>query len=153
FLTSGPTVAIVLEGREAIQVVRGLMGPTDGTEAAPATIRGDFALSKQNNLIHGSDNPENAAPEIALWFKPEERVHYGPVDQDWITGCPPTAPAAAAAAGGRIVMSAPATEPRNPFYMLLLLSGLVFVMTALAYAFIPILEQKATDAGQPPPPS
>jgi nucleoside-diphosphate kinase len=86
FLTSGPVVAIVLEGREAVKVVRGLMGPTDGTEAAPGTVRGDFALSKQNNLIHGSDAPENAAVEIELWFKPEELVSYEPVDSRWISG-------------------------------------------------------------------
>src|SRR5262245_48140608 len=64
FLTSGPTLALVLEGREAVAVVRALMGPTDGTKAPPGTIRGDFALSVQNNLIHGSDSPENAAQEI-----------------------------------------------------------------------------------------
>src|SRR5712692_6827529 len=86
FLTSGPTVAIVWEGRDAVAVVRGLMGPTDGTKAAPATIRGDFALSVQNNLIHGSDNPENAGAEIKLWFTPEELVHYEPVDAPWIMG-------------------------------------------------------------------
>jgi nucleoside-diphosphate kinase len=84
FLTSGPTVAIVWEGREAVTVVRTLMGPTDGTKAAPATIRGDFALSVQNNLIHGSDSPENAATEIALWFSPSELVAYQPTDAAWI---------------------------------------------------------------------
>src|SRR5438034_7044382 len=78
FLTSGPTVAMVWEGREAVQVARTLMGPTDGTKAPPATIRGDFALSVQNNLIHGSDSPENARAEIALWFQPEELVSYEP---------------------------------------------------------------------------
>src|SRR5580692_5044279 len=61
FLTSGPTVAMVWEGREAVTVARTLMGPTDGTKASPATIRGDFAISVQNNLVHGSDSPENAA--------------------------------------------------------------------------------------------
>ena len=58
---SGPTVAMVWEGREAVTVARTLMGATDGTKAPPATIRGDFALSVQNNLVHGSDSPENAA--------------------------------------------------------------------------------------------
>src|ERR1043166_8579653 len=72
FLTSGPTVALVLEGREAVTVARNLIGATDGVKAPPGTIRGDYALSVQNNLIHGSDSPENAAAEIALWFKPEE---------------------------------------------------------------------------------
>jgi nucleoside-diphosphate kinase len=86
FLTSGPTVAVVLEGREAVVVVRNLMGPTDGVKAPPGTIRGDYALSVQNNLIHGSDSAENAAAEIALWFKPDELVAYPPVDQAWIAG-------------------------------------------------------------------
>lgn len=86
FLTAGPTVALVWEGREAVTVARTLMGPTDGVKAAPATIRGDFALSVQNNLVHGSDSPENAAAEIALWFRPEELVSWAPVDQAWIVG-------------------------------------------------------------------
>lgn len=86
FLTSGPTVALVWEGREAVTVARTLMGATDGTKAPPATIRGDFALSVQNNLIHGSDSPENAAQEIALWFKKDELVKYQPVDMPWIAG-------------------------------------------------------------------
>jgi nucleoside-diphosphate kinase len=84
FLTSGPTLAIVLEGREAIAVARGLMGPTDGTKAPPATIRGDFALSIQNNLIHGSDSADNAALEIKLWFKPDELVNWEPADKAWV---------------------------------------------------------------------
>src|SRR5438552_10662488 len=81
FLTSGPTVAMVWEGREAVQVARTLMGSTDGTKAPPATIRGDFALSIQNNLVHGSDSPENAKLEIDLWFGPGELVSYQAVDQ------------------------------------------------------------------------
>jgi len=86
FITQGPTAAMVLEGREAVAAVRQLMGPTDGTKAPPGTIRGDFALSIQNNLIHGSDSPENAAAEIALWFKPEELVDWSPVDAPWVGG-------------------------------------------------------------------
>lgn len=84
FLTSGPTVAMVLEGREAVTVARTLMGATDGTKAPPATIRGDYALSVQNNLVHGSDSPENAAAEIALWFKAEELTDYKMTDATWI---------------------------------------------------------------------
>jgi nucleoside-diphosphate kinase len=84
FLTSGPTVALVWEGREAVKVARTLMGKTDGTDSPPATIRGDYALSVQNNLVHGSDSPENAAVEIALWFKPEELVSWSPTDASWI---------------------------------------------------------------------
>jgi nucleoside-diphosphate kinase len=86
FLTAGPTVAMIWEGREAVAVARTLMGPTDGTKAPPATIRGDYAISVQNNLVHGSDSPENAAAEIALWFKPEEIVSYTPVDTAWVAG-------------------------------------------------------------------
>jgi nucleoside-diphosphate kinase len=86
FLTSGPTVALVLEGREAVTVARNLIGATDGVKAPPGTVRGDYALSVQNNLIHGSDSPENAAAEVALWFKPEEMVAYQPVDAPWIVG-------------------------------------------------------------------
>src|ERR671929_1189726 len=80
FLTSGPTLAMVWEGREAVTVARTLMGATDGVKAPPATIRGDFALSVQNNLVHGSDSADNAAMEIALWFKPDELVRYQSVD-------------------------------------------------------------------------
>jgi nucleoside-diphosphate kinase len=86
FLTGGPTVAMVWEGREAVAVARTLMGATDGTKAPPATIRGDFALSVQNNLVHGSDSPENAAAEIALWFRPDELVAYQGTDAAWIGG-------------------------------------------------------------------
>jgi nucleoside-diphosphate kinase len=86
FLTSGPTVAMVWEGREAVAVARTLMGPTDGTKAPPATLRGDFALSVQNNLIHGSDSPDNAAAEVALWFNPDELVNYQPADAAWVAG-------------------------------------------------------------------
>jgi nucleoside-diphosphate kinase len=68
FVTSGPLVALVLEGDEAIEVVRALNGATDGRTAAPGTIRGDLSLSNRENLVHGSDGPESAAREIALWF-------------------------------------------------------------------------------------
>jgi nucleoside-diphosphate kinase len=84
FLTSGPTVAMVWSGREAVSVCRSLMGLTDGAKSPPGTIRGDFALSVQNNLVHGSDSPENAAIEIALWFKPDELVTYDMVDATWV---------------------------------------------------------------------
>ena len=84
FLTSGPTVAMVWEGREAVAVCRTLIGATDGSKAAPGTIRGDFALSVQNNLVHGSDSPENAAAEIALWFKAGELVSFEGADSNWV---------------------------------------------------------------------
>lgn len=68
FVTSGPLVALVLEGDEAIEVVRAINGATDGRKAAPGTIRGDYSLSNRENLVHGSDSEESAAREIALWF-------------------------------------------------------------------------------------
>jgi nucleoside-diphosphate kinase len=68
FVTSGPLVAMVLEGDEAIEVVRALNGATDGRKAAPGTIRGDLSLSNRENLVHGSDSPESAAREIKIWF-------------------------------------------------------------------------------------
>ena len=68
FITSGPLVAIILEGDQAIAVVRGLNGATDGRAASAGTIRGDLSLSNRENLVHGSDSEESAAREIALWF-------------------------------------------------------------------------------------
>lgn len=68
FVTSGPLVALVLEGDEAIEVVRALNGATDGRKAAPGTIRGDLSLSNRENLVHGSDSPASADREIRLWF-------------------------------------------------------------------------------------
>ncbi len=68
FITSAPTLALVLEGESAIPVVRTTMGGTNPVDAAPGTIRGDLALAMPNNLVHGSDSPESAAREIALWF-------------------------------------------------------------------------------------
>ena len=68
FVTSGPLVALVLEGDEAIEVVRAINGATDGRKAAPGTIRGDLSLSNRENLVHGSDSSESADREIALWF-------------------------------------------------------------------------------------
>ncbi|RYJ05745.1 MAG: nucleoside-diphosphate kinase [Actinomycetales bacterium] len=68
FATSGPLVALVLEGDEAISVVRTLNGATDGRAAAPGTVRGDLSLSNRENLVHASDSPESSEREIALWF-------------------------------------------------------------------------------------
>ena len=68
FITSGPTMALVLEGEGAIATVRTTMGATNPADAGPGTIRGDLALSMPDNLVHGSDSPESAAREIALWF-------------------------------------------------------------------------------------
>jgi nucleoside-diphosphate kinase len=68
FVTSGPLVALVLEGDEAIEVVRALNGATDGRKAAPGTIRGDLSLSNRENLVHGSDSEDSAGREIKIWF-------------------------------------------------------------------------------------
>jgi nucleoside-diphosphate kinase len=83
FVTGGPIVAAVVEGLEAIQVVRDMLGATSGLKAAPGTIRGDFSSSRQMNLVHGSDGPEAAAREIALYFKPEELVDDSPTIACW----------------------------------------------------------------------
>jgi nucleoside-diphosphate kinase len=68
FITSAPTLALVLEGEAAVGVVRTTIGATNPTNADPGTIRGDLALAMPNNLVHGSDSAESAAREIALWF-------------------------------------------------------------------------------------
>ncbi|SER82161.1 nucleoside-diphosphate kinase [Propionibacterium cyclohexanicum] len=68
FITSGPLVAMVIEGEHAIEAVRAINGATDGVKAAPGTLRGDFCVSNQQNLVHASDSPASAAREIALWF-------------------------------------------------------------------------------------
>jgi nucleoside-diphosphate kinase len=73
FITSGPTLAVVVEGEGAIKVVRTTMGATNPADAAPGTIRGDLSLSMPDNLVHGSDSPESAEREIALWF-PDDAV-------------------------------------------------------------------------------
>jgi nucleoside-diphosphate kinase len=68
FITSGPIVAMILEGPNAIDAARQLIGSTDGVQAAPGSIRGDYALEVRRNLVHGSDSPESAAREIAIFF-------------------------------------------------------------------------------------
>ncbi len=68
FITSAPTLALVIEGEGAIAVVRTTMGATNPADAAPGTIRGDLALSMPDNLVHGSDSPDSAEREIGLWF-------------------------------------------------------------------------------------
>ena len=84
FITGGPVIVGVLEGNEAISVVRSMLGATNGVDAAPGTVRGDFSISKQNNLVHGSDSPESAEREIALWFRPEELVAYNIAGSQWV---------------------------------------------------------------------
>src|SRR5437870_5890242 len=84
FVTSGPIVACCLEGFQAIKVVRDMMGKTFGYDATPGTIRGDFGISNQYNLIHGSDSSASAAREIELYFRPDELISYEMPDQKWM---------------------------------------------------------------------
>ncbi len=84
FITSGPVVAAVLEGPNAIAIVRSMNGATRPHEAAPGTIRGDFALETAQNLVHASDSPENAAAEIDLWFSASELLDYGREIDRWV---------------------------------------------------------------------
>lgn len=84
FITSGPLVAAVLEGPNAVAVVRSVMGPTDPQQAPPGTIRGDYGLFIQNNLIHGSDSPESARREIALFFGEREIVSWERDIDRWV---------------------------------------------------------------------
>ena len=74
FITSSPTLALVVEGESAIAVVRTTMGATNPVDSAPGTIRGDLALAMPNNLVHGSDSKESADREVALWFSEDELV-------------------------------------------------------------------------------
>jgi nucleoside-diphosphate kinase len=84
FITSGPVVAMVWEGDGVIAAARKVIGATNPLTAEPGTIRGDFGANIGRNLIHGSDAPETAQTEIALWFKPEELVSWQPTLMTWI---------------------------------------------------------------------
>jgi nucleoside-diphosphate kinase len=84
FITGGPVVAAIIEGLEAIRVVREMLGATSGLKAAPGTIRGDFSSSRQMNLVHASDGPEAAAREMELYFKPNEIISYEPTITPWL---------------------------------------------------------------------
>ncbi|HEY7969043.1 MAG TPA: nucleoside-diphosphate kinase [Candidatus Limnocylindrales bacterium] len=84
FITSAPLVAAVLEGPNAIAVVRAMNGATRPHEAAPGSIRGDFALETAQNLVHASDSAENAVAEVALWFRPAELLDYDREVDRWV---------------------------------------------------------------------
>ena len=84
YITGGPVVVMVLQGNRCIEIARALMGKTFGYEAAPGTIRGDFGASRTYNLVHGSDSPESAAAEIALYFTAGELLDYAPAGTDWV---------------------------------------------------------------------
>lgn len=84
FITGGPIVAMVLEGIEAITVVRGMLGATNGIKAEAGTIRGDFSNSRQMNLVHASDGPEAAKRETELYFSADELCAYEPTLTPWM---------------------------------------------------------------------
>ena len=85
YIISSPVIAMVLEGNNVINIVRTMMGKTNPQEAAPGTIRGDYAQFIGRNIIHGSDGPETAEFEIKLWFKPEEIAKYKRIDEVWLS--------------------------------------------------------------------
>jgi len=84
FITSGPVVAIVLEGKGVIAAARALIGATNPLNSPVGTIRGDFGIDIGRNIIHGSDGPESAVREIGLWFAPEELADWTPTVTPWI---------------------------------------------------------------------
>ncbi len=84
YITSGPVVVVCLQGNRCIEISRTLMGKTFGYEAVPGTIRGDFGASRSFNLVHGSDSPESAQTEIALYFTDDELLDYAPADNTWV---------------------------------------------------------------------
>jgi len=84
YITSAPVVAMVVEGPKAIEVTRNTMGATNPVSATPGTIRADYALEIGRNLVHGSDGPETAAAEIALWFDQSEILSYQRDADRWI---------------------------------------------------------------------
>ena len=85
YITSSPVVAMVLEGINAIEMVRNMMGKTDPQKAEPGTIRGDYGQFIGRNIVHGSDSPETAKFEINLWFTPKELANYTRIDEKWLS--------------------------------------------------------------------
>ena len=84
FITSGPVIALVAEGPDAVSVVRDMLGPTNGRDAPAGTIRSDYGLSRQLNLMHGSDSPEAAEREIEIYFSSEELFNYETTLAEWV---------------------------------------------------------------------
>lgn len=84
FITSSPSLAMIVEGEDAIEITRAMVGKTDPREAAPGTIRGDFGLDTPNNIVHAADSKEAAEREIALFFEPSEILDYDRCDKDWV---------------------------------------------------------------------
>ncbi|MEA3557752.1 MAG: nucleoside-diphosphate kinase [Candidatus Thermoplasmatota archaeon] len=84
FITSGPVVAMVVEGENAVDGIRAMMGMTNPRDSVPGTIRGDFGINLSRNVIHGSDSPESARREISLFFDDEEIMDYERIDEIWL---------------------------------------------------------------------
>jgi nucleoside-diphosphate kinase len=84
FMASIPSIAMILQGKEAVAVVRKMVGPTQGREAAPGTLRGDYSVSNQSNIVHASEDKDAAEAEIKRFFKKEEIHDYQKMDFDWI---------------------------------------------------------------------
>jgi nucleoside-diphosphate kinase len=84
FITSGPSVSMVVEGRGAISAMRKMNGSTNPVEAAHGTIRGDYGIETGRNVVHGSDSPASAAREIALHFSESELLNYKRIDEAWL---------------------------------------------------------------------
>ncbi len=84
YITSAPVVAMVIEGLDAVKVVRSMIGATNPKEAAAGTIRGDLAMDTTKNVIHASDSTENAQIEMKIFFKPEKLTNYKRADEDWL---------------------------------------------------------------------
>ncbi len=84
YMASGPVVAVALRGKNAVAVVRKMMGATFGSKAEPGTVRGDFAVSDGFNLVHGSDSSEAAQKELRLYFREDEVLEWTPGDQSWV---------------------------------------------------------------------
>ena len=84
FMTRAPVLVMCLKGKDAVSVVRSMLGPTFGPDAPAGTVRGDFGMSKRYNLVHGSDSAKSAKRELALFFKPGDLVTDRPADMDWL---------------------------------------------------------------------
>jgi nucleoside-diphosphate kinase len=84
FITSGPVVAMVVEGENAVEGIRTMMGKTDPKASAPGTIRGDFGIHLSRNVVHGSDSPSSAEREISIFFRSEEMMEYTRIDEMWL---------------------------------------------------------------------
>lgn len=84
FITSGPVIAMVVEGEGVIEGIRNMMGRTDPAKSAPGTMRGDYAVNLSRNVVHGSDSPESAKREISIFFDDHEITDYAKVDESWV---------------------------------------------------------------------